>query len=118
MRSQESCFSLLGHDGRPRHHHSSPYGQCDGSWRLRPLRRGRTRPGTLRAPREADLGPGGVILVESELPEAEIRFYGSTNARPTTPRDGCDGVKANFHAARTIYDLPPDPLSNFGIIIT
>ena len=23
--------------------------------------------------------------------------------RPTTPRDGCDGVKANLHAARAIY---------------
>ena len=57
-------------------------------------------------------------MVESELPEAEIRFYGSTNARPTTPRGGCDGVKANLHAARTIYDLLPDPLSNFGIRIT
>ena len=57
-------------------------------------------------------------MVESELPEAEIRFYGSTNARPTTPRGGFDGIKANLHAARTIYDLLPDPLSNLGIIIT
>ena len=53
--------------------------------------------------READLGLGGTILVESELPEAEIRFYGSTNARPTTPRGGCDGGKADLHAARTLF---------------
>ena len=57
-------------------------------------------------------------MVESELPEAKIRFYGSTNARPTTARGGCDGVKAILHAARTVYDLPPDPLSKFDIRIT
>ena len=54
----------------------------------------------LRAPRGTDLGPESLILSGMELSDAEICFSGSTNARPTTPRDGCDERKANFHDSR------------------
>ena len=64
------------------------------------------------------LGPGGAILVESGLEEAEVRFYGSTNARPTTPSDGCDGGKAKFSCGGDQFLDPPDPLSNSDVKFT
>ena len=51
------------------------------------------------------VGPGGAIFVESELPEADIRFCGSTNARPTTPRDGVRWEEGRFACGKDHYRI-------------
>ena len=68
---RKSIFNLsrdaIGHNGRHRHHHRSPYVRCGGSWRLTVQVQYITRPGTLRSPRGADLGPGRTISGEIVL---------------------------------------------------
>ena len=99
---------------------SLPFPRCSVRWILPPRNDDTSSKPHHSAPRTVRprAGSRSLILGESKLPDDEICFCGSTNARPTTPRDGCDGRKANLHAARTFYFLPPDPLSKFDVNIT
>ena len=72
-----------------------------------------------------ELRPGGPdvaseswIIRECEPVGAEIEAYDQTNGRPSTPRDGFDERKANFHDSRTNYVWMTCPLSNLSAPIT
>ena len=88
---------------------SLPFPRCSVRWILPPRNDDTSSKPHHSAPRTVRprAGSRSLILGESKLSDAQIRFCGSTNARPTTPRDGCDGRKANLHAARTFYFLTP-----------
>ena len=99
---------------------SLPFPRCSVRWILPPRNDDTSSKPHHSAPRTVRprAGSRSLILGESKLPDAEIRFCGSTNARPTTPRDGCDGRKANFHDSRTNYVWMTYPLSNLSAQIT